>query len=797
MRNFCLVFFLVLTTVVNGQIISFPDANFKAKLLQANVALSDDPDLVYLDANSDGELEVSEVANVWQLDVSNSNISNLSGLEYFTALKFLDCSNNSLTSITIAAPIAIASLNASHNLLTSVTVNWDTSDESGLDLSYNNLTSFTIVPGDYYDTINLSHNQLTDLTINNANISYFYVDYNNLSSIQVMGYASVYFSASFRHNQFSLLDLSLFQFGNECNVYLGYNTIDNVYFNEGIQPGNIYYSSDKTFFDLGNYSVITSCDPEYQGFVRIEDSPNLQQLILKNGFNHTTITCDEGGNIFENSALLLSIVNCPDLSFICVDEGERPNIQDRINQLGLQNQIQVNSYCSFTPGGEYYSVTGDIRYDSTGNGCDTNDFAVPFQEFTITNGNETGTIISDATGMYSLNLGGGMYTITPILQNPSLFTLSPSSVTANFPSQTSPLNQSFCLSATVPMHDFDVTLIPNGPAVPGFEAHYALVYKNTGNVIDTGNIVLHFNDNTLDFVSASTLPIGNTNGVLSWTFSNLMPFESRTINVTFNLNSPMDTPPLNADDILSFNSSIAETGASQPYLNDHTFNQTVVNSFDPNDKVCLEGENLSSNYIGEYVSYRIRFENTGTFPAQNVVIKDVIDATKFDVATLTPISGSHNFFTRINGNVVEFIFHNINLPFDDANNDGYVVFKIKLLSSVTQGVTFSNQASIYFDYNFPIVTNTASSVINTLGQSDFDSEIKFTISPIPVKNSLTIQANQLMEIKSIEIYNSLGQIVQKEIGNQHQIDVSALAKGSYFIRLRTANNTSVKQFLKE
>src|SRR5690606_35858803 len=62
----------------------------------------------------------------------------------------------------------------------------------------------------------------------------------------------------------------------------------------------------------------------------------------------------------------------------------------------------------------------------------------------------------------------------------------------------------------------------------------------------------------------------------------------------------------------------------------------------------------------------------------NVVVKDVIDEAKFDVNSLVPLSGSHPFQTRIKpGNIVEFFFENINLPFDDESNDGYVVFKIR------------------------------------------------------------------------------------------------------------------------
>ncbi|WP_291128377.1 DUF7619 domain-containing protein [Flavobacterium sp. UBA7682] len=797
MKHFYLFFCLLFCGLVNGQIINFPDANFKAKLMQPYVAVTNNPNDIYLDSNNDGELEVSEVDNVWQLDVSNANISDLTGIEYFTSLKYLNCNNNLLTTISILAPTALSMLYANHNALTSVSVNWDSFKE-GLDLSYNNLTSYTIESGTYYETVNLSHNQLTSLVIDNATFEFFSVSHNNLTTIQVNGTTSAYSSADFRNNQFSLLDLSLFSFNNECDVFLGNNMVDRVLFSENyIQPGNIYYNSNNTFFDLGNFRMITSCDPEDQGHLSISNSPNLEYVILKNGFNHTTVSCNEGGDIFQNPALSLSIWSCPNLSFICVDDGERPNIQSRINQLGLQNQVQVNSYCTFTPGGIYYTVSGETKFDFNANGCDINDFPIPYQEFTITNGSETGTIISDASGNYTLNVGFGTHTITPVLENSAAFAITPANVTVNFPTQNSPLNQNFCLSAGAAIHDFDITLIPLSPAVSGFDANYKIVYKNTGNTIDSGMILLNFPDATLDFVAASITPTAILGGALSWSFANLLPFETRTINLTFNLNSPMETPPLNSNDVLSYTTSISETDAAIPYLNTHSLNQTVVNSFDPNDKICLEGESLSNDFIGNYVSYRIRFENTGTFPAQNIVVKDVIDATKFDISTLTPITGSHSFFTRITGNTAEFIFENINLPFDDSINDGYLVFKIKLLPSVIQGVTFSNQASIFFDYNFPIVTNTTSSVIAVLGQNDFEADNLFTIHPVPAKNILHIETMDNLDVKAIEIYNNLGQIVQKEIGNKQTINVSRLAKGSYYLKIKTDDSSYSKQFLKE
>jgi uncharacterized repeat protein (TIGR01451 family) len=688
-------------------------------------------------------------------------------------------------------------LNASHNQLTSVNVNFGNfiqDYEPRLDLSFNNLTTFSISNATFYDGFFINNNQLTSLNINNCDFGGFSVAHNNLTAINFTGNNYIYSSANFAYNQFTLLDLVGAGIDYECSVYLGYNIEDRV---QNLFGGEIYYASNNTFFDLGDYRGITSCDPEGGGRVTIINSPNLRNVNFKNGYNHMFITCDEGGTIFQNPSINLQISNCPNLTYICTDELEQNTFQTWINWMSLQDQIQVNTYCTFTPGGTFYTINGNTQFDVDADGCEASDPIVPNQRFTITNGIQNSTIIANDLGNYNINVGAGTHTITPILDNPTMFTVLPTNVTVNFPTESSPRTENFCIAATSPAHDFDITLVPIGRARPGFDVTYKIVYKNTGNVTDSGNINLTYEDNVMDFVSSSVTPSDNSTGNLSWDFTNLAPFETRSIDITFNLNGPMETPPLAGGEILHFTSSIAETGISEPFPNYHQLNETVVNSWDPNDKTCLEGQNLSNDFLGNYVSYRIRFENTGTYAAENIVVKDMIDTAKFDIATLTPIAGSHQFYTRINGNKVEFIFENINLPFDDANNDGYVVFKIKLLPSVTENIPFENQASIYFDYNFPVVTNTATSVIGILGIPTLDLTDNFILFPVPAKNVLQILSKENLEIRSVEIYNNLGQILQKEIGNQQNINVSNLVQGNYYLKIQTSNATSVKQFLKE
>ena len=162
------------------------------------------------------------------------------------------------------------------------------------------------------------------------------------------------------------------------------------------------------------------------------------------------------------------------------------------------------------------------------------------------------------------------------------------------------------------------------------------------------------------------------------------------------------------------------------------------------------------------------------------------------------MSGSANFVTNIrNTNQVEFIFENINLPFDDDNNDGYVVYKIKTKPTLVVGDTFSNTANIYFDYNFPITTNTFTTTVTVLETQDFDFNSLFTLSPVPAKNSLTIATNQNVVMSSVSIYNALGQLVQVNTNPNETIDVSGLRTGTYFIKIISDKGTTGSKFVKE
>ena len=532
---------------------------------------------------------------------------------------------------------------------------------------------------------------------------------------------------------------------------------------------------------------------EVTGFTNLDLSANfnLSELVLYYASDIESVNI-KSGNV-TNYILLDNVTN---LSYICADDAE---YNDLVN---YYPSLVVNSYCSFTPGGEYYTIEGESRVDGNTNGCDVGDNFYPNIKLELTDGTNTGTYLADTSGSYSVPVSEGMHTMTPVLENPDYFTVSPTSSTITFPDAGGSYVQDFCLSPNGIHNDVEVVIVPTSGAVPGFDSYYTIIYRNKGNTELSGTVSLDFEDDYMDFLSSTPTVTASSIGNLQWSYSNLQPFETREVEVVFNLNTPTDsTFPLNSDDVLSLNASINPVNSDEtPEDNEFVLDQTVVNSYDPNDVTCLEGEAVLPEHVGDYVHYRIRFENLGTANATNIVVKDVIDTTKFDVSSLIPLHASHNYTTRVReDNIVEFIFEGINLPFDDANNDGYVVFKIKTLETLQLGDNFTNQAEIYFDFNFPVITNMYStSVQENLSINDFEKS-NVVLYPNPVNNQLYIKSK--LSIDSIKIFDINGRLIQNKIMNYSnenlELSVSELRSGIYFIEVYSNKQKEVLRFIKE
>ncbi len=451
---------------------------------------------------------------------------------------------------------------------------------------------------------------------------------------------------------------------------------------------------------------------------------------------------------------------------------------NNLRQLGFDYNFEiVNSI---------FRVKGVSIFDGNINGCDSIDFRSPYIKFRISNENYINTYISKSDGSYLIPVLDGKNLINPILENSEFFDVTPSNYEITFPSTSDTITQDFCITPKGNFRKTNITVIPlTPPARPGFDAKYKIVWENVGNQIESGTLNFTYNEALLDYISATQMADQIADGIIKWDFTNLLPFEKREITVTLKVNRPTDTPAVNAGDKLYLTASILD--------NIFTLENTVVGSYDPNDKTCLQGDRVHPDMIGKYVDYLIRFENTGNYAAENVVVKDIIDTKTFDVSTLKITDASHEVYTRIEGNKVEFIFENIQLPFDDANNDGYIAFKIKTLPTLVLGDSLKNLADIYFDYNFPIRTNVAQTkVAIPVFTKDITTDVH--IYPNPVKDILNLDTHE--QWTKAEIYDISGRIIRSVSLDGSSIDVAGLESGTYFMRVKNGEKVGLLKFVK-
>jgi Leucine-rich repeat (LRR) protein len=820
MKKILLLLLLFFNTIISqSQTVNIPDVNFKTKLLSSlpsntvagNLALT----FFKIDSNSDNEIQVSEALQVGYIDISNSNIVDLTGLEQFVNLSTLICNNNQISNLNLSIFTSLEKLICNNNLLTTV-------DISGLvNLEQFNCknNSLTILNASNFNSLFLldcSYNQISNLNISGLiNLSFLNCQGNQLANINLLGLTDLEFIYC-GGNQFTNLDLS------------GLSALKELYCN----------SNQLSILNLNGFNNLSKLDISNNLFsnINVLGLPNLQRLVCNSNFltdlnlsglinlqflncrNNQLQTLDVNEQInlqqifcYDNlltslyvkngvNESIFSFYNNPNLQFICADDIQISSIQNQLTSLGMATTVS-NTYCSFTPGGDYNTITGVAQFDINNNGCDINDIEVQYFGLGVSlNAVSTNSsVFANSLGNYSLFTSQiGTYGLTPNLENSTYFNVTPNPATVNIPViDNSTTTQNFCITANGVHPDLEIVIAPIVPARPGFDAVYKIVYRNIGNTTLSQQYGINFfyDENVLDFVSATFVTSSVGSGSLSWDYANLKPFENRSFYVTLNVNSPTETPAVNIGDVLTLTASILPSaGDENTFDNLFQFNQTVVGSYDPNDITCIQGDVVAPSYIGQYLHYVINFENTGTYQAEKIVVKTEINPADFDVSTLRLMESSHNVATRINGNVIEFIFQAINL---DTGGHGNILLKIKTKGNLQTSDIVTNKADIYFDYNFPVETNFANTTFQVLSNSIITIDNSVGVYPNPVNDMVNIKANTT--ISSIEIYDVQGRIVHKKITNQKRelIDVSAYSNGIYFLKIKTEVGEKVEKIVKK
>lgn len=770
---------LFISALTHAVDINFPDANFKAALLAT---------IPPIDTSGDGEISIAEAEVVEYLSLREKGISDLTGIEHFVNLIQLDAGKNELTSVDISNNINLESLTLDRNQITGPIDVSNNIKLIRLQLILNNITSIDIS--------------------NNVNLTFINVGRNDLSGVFDVSNCIKLFTLSLDYNDITDVDVSnnpLLQY-----LYLAGNELTNIDLSNNPLLFWLYLQGNKLVnVDLSNQTLLTNlkiAGSYYMTSLDLRANTKIVDLSIVNSRVLETVYAT--GLSFGYKTVLGEDVikfdlrsGAASLKFICADQ---EYLNDIYSLLEVENRTEclLSSDCD----DPHNRIQGNITFDVDNDGCGDGD-DVPFNEglrftaISLTGGAPIWAYPNE-DGQYTLHAADDTYFFAPVLENINYFTINPPvifpPIPTVIPAGLPTLTTDYCIQPLGTFNDLEVNIVPISRARPGFNATYLITYKNIGTTTQSGTVTLDYQDDVINYVSSTPSANSNSNGQLSWNFNNLQPMETVEIPLTLILNTPTDSPALNGGDILDFTASITGATDETPDNNVMTLAQEVVNSYDPNDKTCLEGDILDPDAVGGYLHYLIRFENEGSAEAVNIRVVDVIDTAKLDIESFVPLKSSHSYTTTItNDNEIEFSFRNINLPFDDANNDGYVLFKIKSKDSLVEGDEIVNRAAIYFDFNFPIITENSVVTVKREVIEEPDFYDYFTLSPNPTTGILNLGVlDDSISISYILLYDMGGNVVSFYYGTTQTMNVSYLFPNTYFIKVITNKGELAAPFIK-
>lgn len=444
---------------------------------------------------------------------------------------------------------------------------------------------------------------------------------------------------------------------------------------------------------------------------------------------------------------------------------------------------------------------GNVFRDQDASGSQTAG-DLPFANVIVQASPTNFSALSGLSGEYGIYTNTGNYSIN--IPYPPLYhtATTAASLNSNFTAlgqANAGLNFGF---APVPnMNDLRVTLVPTnyGARVAMIEG-YNLTYENIGTTTQN-NVVLTFKmPQGVSYFSATPMPASaSINDSVTWNIGTLVPGQVGFVQVYANIAMMGIGLPLD------FQGKIAPIAGDQtPNDNISAVTQLTANSWDPNDK-RVSHEVITPNAVaaGQWLTYTVRFQNTGNAPAFNIYIADTL-SDKLDIASLQILAVSHNYSLRITGaGNLRFDFPNINLP-DSGSNEigshGFVTYRVRVKNSLSLGDKVYNTAFIYFDFNPPIITNTTTTLVaETTGITPAANAEWVRIFPNPAQHSVVLR-NAGQQAFSFSLWNMTGQKVLETQGEgaEQRVSLEGLPAGVYGYLFRdAAGNTQTGSLVKE
>ncbi len=341
---------------------------------------------------------------------------------------------------------------------------------------------------------------------------------------------------------------------------------------------------------------------------------------------------------------------------------------------------------------------------------------------------------------------------------------------------------------TVPipgMHDLRID-VASGIIRPGRESTVAISVDNVGTVPVDSAYVHFVMDRHLALLDATPAPAGSSLGLAQWKLGPM----AVGARVLIKVRVLADTMLLAGTDVC--HEVMVENPQDQtPGDNVARFCTHVLSSHDPNEIGVIPSGSGAHGTIGSadtVLKYTIRFQNNGTDTAFDVAVYDTLPPG-LDPTTLRLGASSHPYTLSFGrGGALIWRFIGIKLPDSarqEAASQGYFSYSIGLARAIQPGTSIPNHASIYFDYNAPVPTNTVVVTTPDISGVPPASTDVVTLAPNPATETITI-GGAIAPGSAIVLRNMLGAEVLRRSatsGMVQQIDVSTLPSGNYLVAI--------------
>jgi uncharacterized repeat protein (TIGR01451 family) len=780
--------------------VSIPDVNF-GNWLNSNGFAGN----MIGNSGAGWQLDISsaQVLNTTSINCSYSNISNLSGIENFTNLQTLHCSDNNLSYLPYIPslkdaefqnnqfaylpylPPSLLALNCSGNQITYFSSLPDSLRE--LSCVNNLLTSIPALPHRLRDFFCMS-NQLTTLPVIPTSLEQLYCGYNPITSLPAIPASTSLYNLNCDFDSLTTLPTMPAVVPN-LNIYCKNNHITSL---PTLPSGlNMIYCQSNLLTSLpalpGTLTILYCPDNQLTSLPPLPAS--LQQLDCSQNLIHTLPALP--ASLYSLRCYSDSLTSLPALpnylsNLFCSGNQltSLPALPAGLTSLLFgSNQVSSLPYlptgitsldCSYNPGLTclpriYQNSLTDFYIRGTQISCLPNTVTAQYTDVSIANM----PLCDPASGCdFYYNLAGTVHYDTaatcasdslhpgPFIHNVKVQLKQGGNVIQQFYTFGSGGYSFKTPSLSTYTVDVDTTALPIAVVCPASGAHIVTLsptdsvekFESFGmscSAVDFAVLYIHGTHFRPAFTSQIDISAGDfarmnynaacgagVSGTVTTTISGsvhyispapgaLSPSSVAGNVLTYNL-ADLETLQQGSLSVIVSTDSAAVAGSQicaavtvSPSVADvNTANNTlsqcfvVVHSWDPNEKEVYPVASIQS---GQWLTYNVQFQNTGTDTAYLVVVRDTL-SPNVDASSFEYLASSNPVVIQLFGSAMVFTFPHINLVdslVSASGSVGWIQYKVRSRSHLPIGTQITNTASIYFDNNPAVVTNTTVNTVSS------------------------------------------------------------------------------------